>query len=61
MSPGIYPVLDTFVASHLETPSPMAERDKSAREHLILKIALSTLPLIGLTAGVVSMAIWMIH
>jgi len=58
MSPGIYPVLDTFVASHLETPSPMAKR---AREHLILKIALSTLPLIGLTAGVVSMAIWMIH
>jgi len=61
MSPGIYPVLDGFVSSHVETPPETASRVTSATEHLILKIALSTLPLICLTAGTVSMAIWMTH
>ncbi len=58
MSPSLHPLADSFIASRLETPSERASREKSATEQLLLTIALSSLPLIGLAAGVVSVALW---
>ena len=59
MSLGVHPFADNFVASRLEMPAERAAREKAASQQLILKVALSTLPLIGLAAGVVGAALWM--
>ncbi len=61
MSPGLHPFADAFVLSRLETPIERSEREKAENNNVVLKIALSTLPLLGLTIGVVAAALMAIH
>jgi len=61
MSPGLHPFADHFVLSRLETPLERSQREKAENNQVLYKIALSTLPLIGLTVGVVAAALMAIH
>ncbi|MEI9992558.1 MAG: hypothetical protein WDM86_21310 [Rhizomicrobium sp.] len=57
MSSGLHPLADQFVLTRLEPPAERAARETQARERLVLSIGLATLPLIGLVAGVVGVAL----
>ena len=57
MSPGIHPFADAFIMSRLETPSERSTREKTEAGRLFYRMALSTLPLIGLAIGVVAVAL----
>jgi len=57
MSPGLHPFADHFVLARLETPLERSERENAENNQFLFKIALSTLPLIGLVVGVVGTAL----
>jgi hypothetical protein len=62
MSPGI-PLFakPRATARNASSMAHLAPGGAATAEHLFLRIALATLPLIGLVVGVVGVAVWTAH
>ena len=63
MPPGMHPFVDSAVMARRASAADRAARTQPDRpdEHLFLRIAMASLPLIGLVLGVVGMALWTAH